>query len=261
MPDTIYEEREGVAIITLNRPEKLNSVKLEQLKELIIRLNEYEQDVTVTSIMIPAPGGGFWAGADGGGGGGREDANTPMGMKLSTHIYSRVSLTIASIEKPVIAAVNGIAAGFGCNLALSCDIIYAAQDARFIQICVKRGMSPDGGGTYFLPRLIGLAKAKEIFFTGDPVGAEEALNMGMINKVVPNDRLVEETFEFAQRLAKSPTRSIGMIKRLLNHSFDTDLTTQLDLEAAFQGLATSTADMIEGVTSFFEKRDPNFQGK
>lgn len=261
MTNTIYEEREGVAVITLNRPDKLNSVKLEQLKELIIRLNEYEQDDAVRSIIITANGRGFCTGADLAGGGGREDAHTPMGMKLSTHIYSRVSYTIASIEKPVVAAVNGIAAGFGCNLALSCDIIYAAQDARFIQIFVKRGMSPDGGGTYFLPRLVGLAKAKEIFFTGDPVGAEEALALGMINRVVPNDRLMEETFEFARRLAKSPTRSIGMIKRLLTHSLDTDLKTQLDLEAAFQGLATSTADMVEGVSSFLEKRDPNFQGK
>ena len=261
MPDTIYEEKEGVAIITLNRPDKLNSVKLTQLKELIIRLNEYEQDDKVRSILITGTGRGFCTGADLGGGGGREDANTPMGMKLSTHIYSRVSFTIASIEKPVIAAVNGIAAGFGCNLALSCDIIYAAQDARFIQIFVKRGMSPDGGGTFFLPRLIGLAKAKEIFFTGDPVGADEALALGMINKVVSNEQLMADTFEFARRMAKAPTRSIGMIKHLLNQSLDTDLKTQLDLEAAFQGLATSTADMVEGVTSFFEKRDPNFQGK
>jgi len=184
-----------------------------------------------------------------------------MGMKLSTHIYSRVPFTIASIEKPVIAAVNGIAAGFGCNLALCCDMIYAAQDAKFIEIFVKRGMCPDGGGTYFLPRLVGLARAKEIFFSGEPVLAEEAFKIGMINKVVPNDTLMDETFAYAKRIAKAPTRSVGMIKRLLNRSFDSDLQTQLEFESAFQGLATSTADMIEGVTSFLEKRDSNFQGK
>ncbi len=261
MADTIFEEKDDIAIITLNRPDKLNSVTLEQLKELIIRLNEYEQDDNVRAIVITATGRGFCTGADLSGGGGRSDAATAMGMKLSTHIYSRASYTIASIEKPVIAAVNGIAAGFGCNLALSSDIIYAAKDAKFIEIFVKRGMSPDGGGTYFLPRMVGLVKAKEIFFTGDPVEAEEALRIGMINKVVPNDQLMDEALGFAKRMAKAPTRSVGMIKRLLNRSFDSDLQTQLELEAAFQGLATSTSDMMEGVISFFEKRDPNFQGK
>ncbi len=122
-------------------------------------------------------------------------------------------------------------------------------------------MSPDGGGTYFLPRLVGLARAKEIFFSGDPVLAEEALEIGMINKMFPNDKLMDEAMEFAKNIAKAPTRSVGMIKRLLNRSFDTDLQTQLEFEAAYQGLATSTSDMIEGVMSFLEKRDPNFQGK
>jgi 2-(1,2-epoxy-1,2-dihydrophenyl)acetyl-CoA isomerase len=261
MPDTIFEEKDDLAVITLNRPDKLNSVKIEQLKELIIRLNEYEQDDSVRAIVITATGRGFCTGADLSGGGGRPDAHTAMGMKLSTHIYSRVPFTIASIEKPVIAAVNGIAAGFGCNLALCCDIIYAAQDAKFIEIFVKRGMCPDGGGTYFLPRLVGFARAKEIFFSGEPVLAREALDMGMINKVVPNDTLMDETLEYAKRIAKAPTRSVGMIKRLLNRSFDSDLQTQLEFESAFQGLATSTADMVEGVTSFLEKRDANFQGK
>jgi len=261
LTDTIFEKKDTVAVITLNRPDKLNSVKLEQLKELIVRLNEYEQDDGIRSIILTAQGRGFCTGADLAGGGGRPDAGTPMGMKLSTHIYSRVSYTIASIEKPVIAAVNGIAAGFGCNLALSCDIIFAAQDAKFIEIFVKRGMSPDGGGTYFLPRLIGMAKAKEIFFTGDAVEAEEALKLGMINRVVPNEQLMDESLQFAKRMAQAPTRSLGMIKRLLNRSFDTDLQTQLDLEAAFQGLATSTEDMKEGVMSFLEKRNPDFTGK
>jgi 2-(1,2-epoxy-1,2-dihydrophenyl)acetyl-CoA isomerase len=261
MPDTIYEEKDNLAVITLNRPDKLNSVKIEQLKELIIRLNEYEQDDSVRAIIITATGRGFCTGADLSGGGGRPDAGTAMGMKLSTHIYSRVPFTIASIEKPVIAAVNGIAAGFGCNLALCCDMIYAAQDAKFIEIFIKRGMSPDGGGTYFLPRLVGLARAKEIFFSGEPVLAQEAFDIGMINKVVPNDFLMDEALAYAKQIAKAPTRSVGMIKRLLNRSFDSDLQTQLEFEAAFQGLATSTEDMVEGVTSFLEKRNPNFQGK
>ncbi len=261
MSDTIYEIKDNVGVITLNRSDKLNSVTIEQMKELIIKLNEYEQDDNVRSIIITASGKGFCTGADLSGSGGRHDAATPMGMKLSTHIYSRLIFTIASIEKPIIAAVNGIAAGFGCNLALSCDIIYAAESAKFIEIFVKRGMTPDGGGTYFLPRLVGLVKAKELFFTGDPILAQDALDIGMINKVIPGEKLMDESFKFAKRLATSPTRSLGMIKRLLNRSFDTDLQTQLDLEAAFQGLATSTEDMREGVISFLEKRESNFQGK
>jgi len=261
MPDTIFEEKDNLAVITLNRPDKLNSVKLDQLKELIIRLNAYEQDDNVRAIIITGTGRGFCTGADLSGGGGRPDANTAMGMKLSTHIYSRVPFTIASIEKPVIAAVNGIAAGFGCNLALCCDIIYAAQDAKFMEIFVKRGMCPDGGGTYFLPRLVGLARAKEIFFSGEPVLAQQAYDMGMVNRVVPNDVLMDEALAYARQIAKSPTRSVGMIKRLLNRSFDSDLQTQLEFESAFQGLATSTEDMVEGVMSFLEKREPDFKGK
>jgi 2-(1,2-epoxy-1,2-dihydrophenyl)acetyl-CoA isomerase len=261
MPETIYEIRDNIAIITLNRPNKLNSVTMDQLKTLVDRLNAYEQDDTVRAVIITGTGRGFCTGADLSGAGGRPDAHIAIGMKLSAHIYSRVSQTLASIEKPVVAAVNGIAAGFGCNLALSCDIIFAAEDARFIEIFVKRGMCPDGGGTYFLPRLVGLAKAKEIFFTGDAIDAREALQLGLINRVVAGDRLLDTALEFGRRMAAAPTRSIGMMKRLLNRSFDTDLQTQLDLEAAYQGLATSTEDMKEGVVAFLENREPKFRGK
>jgi 2-(1,2-epoxy-1,2-dihydrophenyl)acetyl-CoA isomerase len=261
MPDTLFEVKDSIAIITLNRAEKLNSVTLNQLEELIIKLNGYEQDDSVRAVLITATGRGFCTGADLSGGGGRHDVTTPMGMKLSAHIYGRICFTLATMEKPVIAAVNGIAAGSGCNLALSCDIIYAAKSARFIQIFVKRGMCPDCGGTYFVPRLIGLAKAKELFFSGDSVDAQTALDLGMINKVVDDDQLMNEALAYAGKLAQMPTRSIGMIKRLLNRSFDSDLLTQIDFEAAYQGLATSTEDMREGWASFFEKREPRFQGK
>ncbi|MEN6475896.1 MAG: enoyl-CoA hydratase-related protein [Syntrophaceae bacterium] len=261
MPDTLFEVKDSIALITLNRAEKLNSVTLNQLEELIIKLNGFEQDDSVRAVLITATGRGFCTGADLSGGGGRHDVTTPMGMKLSAHIYGRICFTLATMEKPVIAAVNGIAAGSGCNLALSCDIIYAARSARFIQIFVKRGMCPDCGGTYFVPRLIGLAKAKELFFSGDSVDAQTALDLGMINKVVDDDQLMNEALAYAGKLAQMPTRSIGMIKRLLNRSFDSDLLTQIDFEAAYQGLATSTSDMREGWTSFFEKREPRFQGK
>lgn len=261
MSDTLYEVRDSVAVITLNRPDKLNSVTIAQLDELVVKLNAYEQDDSVRAILLTGTGRGFCTGADLGGGGGRPDMTTPMGMKLSAHLYGRVCYTMANIEKPVVGAINGVAAGSGSSLALSCDIIFAAKSARFIQIFVRRGMIPDGGGTYFIPRMIGLAKAKELFFSGDPVGAEEAMALGMINRVVDDDQLMTEAFAYASKLAQGPTRSIGMIKRLLNRSLDSDLSTQLDFEAAYQGLATSTADIQEGWNSFFEKREPQFKGR
>ncbi len=261
MSDTLYEVRDSVAVITLNRPDKLNSVTIAQLDELVVKLNAYEQDDSVRAILLTGTGRGFCTGADLGGGGGRPDMTTPMGMKLSAHLYGRVCYTMANIEKPVVGAINGVAAGSGSSLALSCDIIFAAKSARFIQIFVRRGMIPDGGGTYFIPRMIGLAKAKELFFSGDTVGAEEAMALGMINRVVDDDQLMTEAFAYASKLAQGPTRSIGMIKRLLNRSLDSDLSTQLDFEAAYQGLATSTADIQEGWNSFFEKREPQFKGR
>jgi 2-(1,2-epoxy-1,2-dihydrophenyl)acetyl-CoA isomerase len=261
MPDTLYEIRDNIATITLNRPDKLNSVTIDQLEELIIQLNRYEQNDEIRSIIITATGRGFCTGADLSGGGGRHDVASPTGMKLSAHLYGRVCFTIATIEKPVIAAVNGIAAGSGCNLALCCDMIVAAKSAKFIQIFAKRGMVPDCGGTYFLPRLVGLAKAKELIMTGDAVLADDALSIGMVNRVVEDSKLLDEATALATKLAKGPTRSLGMIKRLVNRSYDSDLLSQLDMEAAFQGLATSTEDMREGWLSFFEKREPKFQGK
>lgn len=261
MSDTLYEIKDNIAVITLNRPEKLNSVTISQLEDLIIQLNRLEQDDNVRAIIITATGRGFCTGADLSGGGGRHDVATPVGMKLSAHIYGRICFTIATIEKPVIAAVNGIAAGSGCNLALCCDIILAAKSSKFMQIFVKRGMVPDCGGTYFLPRLVGLAKAKELIMTGDPVLPDEALRIGMVNRVVDDDKLMEEATALAAKLAKGPTRSIGMIKHLVNRSYESDLMSQLDMEAAFQGLATATEDMREGWVSFFEKREPKFQGK
>lgn len=261
MSDTLYEIRDAVAVVTLNRPEKLNSVTFAQLSDLVAKLNDFEQDDAVRAILLTGTGRGFCTGADLGGGGGRADMTTPVGMKLSAHLYGRVCFTIANTEKPVVAAVNGVAAGSGCNLALSCDIIFAAKSARFIEIFVRRGMIPDGGGTYFLPRAIGLARAKELFFSGDPVGADDALALGMINRVVADDELQAEAFAYAKKLASGPTRSIGMIKRLINRSFDSDLATQLDFEAAYQGLVTSTEDIREGWASFFEKREPRFKGR
>jgi 2-(1,2-epoxy-1,2-dihydrophenyl)acetyl-CoA isomerase len=165
-----------------------------------------------------------------------------------------------NLEKPVIGAINGVAAGAGCNLALSCDILIASEAARFIQVFLRRGLIADMGGTFFLPRLIGLARAKQLMFSADEVDARRALELGLVNKIVPEDELMPAAMELAQRLAHGPTRAIGMMKNMLNRSFESDLETALEREAAMQGIAISTSDVKEGVMSFFEKRPPDFSG-
>ncbi len=182
-------------------------------------------------------------------------------MRLTTQWYSRVIGGIMNLEKPVIGAINGVAAGAGCNFALSCDILIASEAARFIQVFVRRGLIADMGGTFFLPRLIGLARAKELMFTADEVDATRALELGLVNKVVPADELLPAAMELAQRLAQGPTRAIGMIKNMLNRSFESSLEDAMEREAALQGIAVSTSDVREGIMSFFEKRPPDFSGK
>jgi 2-(1,2-epoxy-1,2-dihydrophenyl)acetyl-CoA isomerase len=168
---------------------------------------------------------------------------------------------MALLEKPVIGALNGDAAGAGCNFALACDLLIASEKARLIQVFVRRGLVADAGGTFFLPRLVGLSRAKELMFTGEPVDAQRALELGLVIKVVPHDQLMQEAMEYAGRLAAGPTRAIGMIKRMLNRSFESDMETCLEMEASMQGIAVSTPDVIEGVTSFLQKRPPEFKGK
>jgi 2-(1,2-epoxy-1,2-dihydrophenyl)acetyl-CoA isomerase len=260
MDDVIFRREDQVEVITLNRPDVLNAFNFNILYALSRRLEELMQDDDARAVIITGAGSGFCTGADLTGGGGRSDANTPMGMRLSTHIYSHVIRAMAEMEKPIIGAINGPAAGAGCNFALACDILIAAESARFIQVFVRRGLVADAGGTFFLPRLIGLARAKELMFSGETVNASRALELGLVNKVVPDDRLMDEAMEMAQKLAQGPTRAIGMIKRMLNRSFETDLGTALELEASMQGIAVSTADVIEGISSFLQKRPPEFKG-
>ncbi len=259
--DEVLFRREGqVEVITLNRPEKMNAFNYNMLYALIQRFEELHQDDDARAVVITGEGRGFCTGADLTGGGAREDAHTPMGMRLSTHIYSRTIRSMALMEKPVIGAINGDAAGAGCNFALACDILIASEKARFIQIFVRRGLVADAGGTFFLPRLVGLSRAKELMFSGEPVDAQRALEMGLVSKVVPHESLMEEAMEMARKLASGPTRAIGMIKRMLNRSFESDLETCLEMEASMQGIAVSTADVMEGITSFLQKRPPEFKG-
>ncbi len=261
MQDVLFRREGQVEVITLNRPDILNAFNNNILLAVGQRLQELHQDDDARAVVITGEGRAFCTGADLTGGGARADAHTPTGMRLSTHVYSSVIRAVTTLEKPVIGAINGDAAGAGCNFALSCDLLVASEKARFIQIFVRRGLVADSGGTYFLPRLVGMAKAKELMFTGEAVDAQRALELGLVNKVVPHEKLMEEAMELASRLASGPTRAIGMIKRMLNRSFESDLETMLEFEASLQGIAVSTPDVVEGITSFLQKRPAKFTGK
>jgi 2-(1,2-epoxy-1,2-dihydrophenyl)acetyl-CoA isomerase len=262
--DELLIERDGdVEVITLNRPEVHNSFTYGMVQGIGDVLEAAQGDDGVRAVVITGAGDkAFCTGADlTGRGSSRTDANTALGMRVTTFGYSRMISSIWALEKPVIGAVNGIAAGAGCNFALSCDMVIAADTARFIQVFVRRGLVADAGGTYFLPRLVGLAKAKELMLLGEDLPADKAAEIGLIYKAVPANSLMEEAMGLARRLARGPTRSIGMMKTMLNKSFDSDIMTALEREASLQGIAVSTEDVVEGILSFLQKRDPEFKGK
>jgi 2-(1,2-epoxy-1,2-dihydrophenyl)acetyl-CoA isomerase len=261
MEEIIYERQDAVEIVTLNRPERLNAFTFAMIRELADHFQGLALDSDVRAILVTGAGKAFCSGADLGEVGERSGGITPVEMRAATQWYSRMIAAMWSLEKPIIGAVNGVAAGAACNFALSCDLLIAAEDARFIQIFVRRGLVADAGGTYFLPRLIGLARAKELIFTGEPLGAQRAWELGIVSRVVPRERLMEEALEMAHRLAQGPTKAIGMCKRMLNRSFESDLLTALEMESSLQGIAASTEDMVEGVLSFLEKREPRFEGR
>ncbi len=261
MEDVIFTREDQVEVITLNRPEVMNCFNNDILLALTHRFEELHQDDDCRALVITGAGRGFCTGADLTGGGARADAATPVGMRLTTHIYSSVIRGLTTLEKPVIGAINGDAAGAGCNFALACDLLIASEKARFIQVFVRRGLVVDMGGTFFLPRLVGLSKAKELAFSGEAIDARRALELGLVSKVVPHESLMDEAMEMARKLAQGPTRAIGMIKRMLNRSFESDLDTALETEASLQGIAVSTPDVVEGITSFLQKRPAKFTGK
>ena len=250
-----------VAWITLNRPDARNAINDEMRDELIGVLTDARTNPEIRAVVLTGAGRGFCTGADlsrrGGGGPSGPGAAREMMRTRS----QRLIRTLWELEKPVIAAVNGVAAGLGAHLAFACDLVVAASDARFIEVFVRRGIAVDGGGAYLLPRLIGLAKAKELVFFGDDLTADDALRIGLINKVVPADGLHAAAREWATRLASGPTFAIGMSKRLLNRSLESDLETALDEEAMVQSLVTQSEDTKEGMLSFAERRQPAFKGR
>ena len=249
----------GVATLTLNRPEVFNSFNREMALAFQSELDTCENDASVRAIVITGSGKAFCAGQD------LKEVTTPAlnpGFKkiLEEH-YNPIITRIRVIEKPIIAAVNGVAAGAGANIALACDIVIAHEKVSFIQAFSKIGLVPDSAGTFFLPRLIGFGKASALMMLGDKVNAADALAMGMIYKVTSLEDFQTEIHTIATTLAQMPTKALGMTKRLLNESMSNTLEEQLALESKLQIEAASSEDYAEGVAAFVEKRKPNFKGK
>jgi 2-(1,2-epoxy-1,2-dihydrophenyl)acetyl-CoA isomerase len=256
----IFRKDEAVAVIKFNRPDLLNSFNKEMGGEFRAALNESSKDKNIRAILITGEGKGFCAGQD-------LDEAVPKGDKTPPDLgqilkenYNPIIKLLRSIEKPVICAVNGVAAGAGANIALACDIVVASEKASFIQAFSKIGVVPDSGGTYYLPRLVGFSRATSLMMLADKVTAEEAQNMGMVYKAVPHENFFDEALKIAKYLSTQPTEALGYIKRLLNKSFENTLEDQLKMEAELQTLAGKTHDYVEGVKAFQEKRKPDFKG-
>lgn len=248
----------NVCLIKLNRPEVFNSFNKSMAFALQKALDDCEKNDDVRAIVITGEGKAFCAGQD------LAEATDPNGPELKMIVkdhYNPIIERIRSIEKPIIAAVNGVAAGAGANIALACDITIAKKSASFIQAFSKIGLIPDSGGTFFLPRIIGSQKALALMMTGDKVSAEDADKMNMIYKAVEDELFENEVLTFSENLAKMPTKGLGLTKRAVNQSFSNTLTEQLNIEEILQTEAGKTYDFNEGVSAFIEKRKPVFSGK
>ena len=248
-----------IAFITLNRPEVFNSFNREMALSLQSILDDCKTNDEVRAIVITGGGKAFCAGQD------LKEVTSPdlnPGFKkiLEEH-YNPIILRIRNIEKPIIAAVNGVAAGAGANIALACDIVVANQKAHFIQAFSLIGLIPDSAGTFFLPRLIGFQKATALAMLGNKISAEEAERLGMIYKFVPSEEFEETTQRIALKIANMPPKALGLIKKTFNQSLTNSLEEQLALESKHQIEAAGTEDYAEGVAAFIEKRTPKFKGK
>ncbi|MEV7275666.1 enoyl-CoA hydratase-related protein [Streptomyces sp. NPDC093111] len=262
MSDVLHAVENGVSWITLNRPEAMNAVTWDQRERIIALLADASADPEVRAVVITATGRGFCAGADLRGG--PSAAGERVQGDVARLIRGGAQRFIAAVmdcEKPVIAAVNGTAAGIGAHLAFACDLVLAAEPAKFVEVFARRGIVPDGGGAYLLTRLIGPQRAKELMFFGDAVPAAEARAMGLVNRVVPAEDLEKTAREWAERLAQGPTRALALTKRLVNASVDADRSTAFAAEADAQELCMTTRDAQEGVAAFVERRTPTYEGR
>lgn len=254
----LTEQRDKVTKIILNRPDKFNSFNREMAMQLQEVLDKASADRNVRAILLTATGKAFCAGQD------LAEAMDPNGpgiKKIVEEHYNPIIKKLRVVEKPVVCAVNGVAAGAGANIALACDVVVAGASVNFIQAFSKIGLIPDSGGTFFLPRLVGFGKASALMMLGDKVSATDAERMGMIYKVTDDAALEVETMQLAATLADMPTRGIGLTKKLLNEAMFNSLEKQLDAEGREQVIAASTYDYNEGVNAFLEKRKPVFKGE
>lgn len=256
--EIIITKNNGVCELKLNRPNVFNSFNKAMAIALQTALDNCAEDPSVRAIVITGEGKAFCAGQD------LAEATDPNGPELKSIVkdhYNPIIKRIRTIEKPVIAAVNGVAAGAGANIALACDITFAKESASFIQAFSKIGLIPDSGGTFFLPRIVGMQKALALMMTGDKVGAKDAEAMNMIYKAVADEEFESTVADFAQMLAKMPTRGLGLTKKAVNESWTNSLDQQLDVEEKLQTEAGQTYDFNEGVAAFLEKRKPEFKGE
>jgi 2-(1,2-epoxy-1,2-dihydrophenyl)acetyl-CoA isomerase len=250
----LYEVADGICTITLNRPERINSFNNALHKEYIEALKQAEKDPAVRCIILTGAGRGFCSGQDLG------DLSAEPISEIVRTKYNVWVTKMRTMEKPIIAAVNGVAAGAGASLALAADIILMAENASLVLSFVKIGLVPDTGASFFLPRLVGYHKAMEIALLGDKISATEALRLGLVNQVIPAEEFAATVRSYAARLAKGP-KSMGWIKRMLNRGLTASLPEMLEQEAYLQEAAGATADAHEAITAFLEKREPRFQGK
>ncbi len=257
----LYEVSDGVATITLNRPDVLNAIDQRMGEELHDALRKAQEDTNVRAIVLTGAGRAFSAGEDIQAL--RSDyekgIDPQLGERLKTK-YNPIIKRIRQIEKPVIAAINGVAAGAGAGIAYACDIRIASEKASFIHAFIRVGLAPDSGTSYFLPSLVGLGKAMELAFSGDQIDAAEAQRIGLVNKMVPHDQLETAVKEFAGKLAKGPTNALGLTKRALGRAYMENLEEAIEYEAYLQTIAGRSADHKEAVKAFFEKRAPKFAG-
>ena len=252
---------EAVATITLDRPDKLNAFSDEMLDAWLAALEECRTRDDIRVVVITGTGRSFTTGGDIEGFG-SSASNTAAAMKRRVSAgIQRLTQTIAEHEKPVIAALNGIATGGGLDVALACDIRFAAESARFAETYVRMGLIPGGGGAYLLPRIVGAAKALELLWSGDFIDAREAERIGLVNRVVADAELMTETHKFARRVAEGAPLAVQLIKRLVRMGADKDLATGLELAAANMPIVRSSEDHLEAIAAHREKRKPNFKGR
>ncbi len=253
----LKEIKDQVMVLTLNRPDKFNSFNRDMALQLQAALDEAAASEQVRAVLLTGSGKAFCAGQD------LAEAIDEKGPGISRIVeehYNPIVTKIRNIEKPVVALVNGVAAGAGANIALSCDVVLAANSASFIQAFSKIGLIPDSGGTFFLPRLVGFQRASALMMTGDKVTAIEAQQMGMVYKVIADEQSMDEALKAAANLSAMPTKALGLTKRLLNESLFNTHEKQLASEGRVQVEAASTYDYNEGVNAFLEKRKPAFKG-